>query len=202
MRRARRLTEPTAIADAKATAREVALAVREAAHAAGQGAARCAAGHALGLIGHLRGVSVISGYLPIRSEIDPQPLMFALHGLGFRLCVPVITARREPLRFREWAPGTKLERGAFGVSVPASGAWLEPEVMIVPCLAFDDHGHRLGYGGGFYDRSIAALRQHAEVRVAGLAYAAQRVAELPREPTDARMDVVITEDGVVEPAAG
>lgn len=165
-------------------------------HAAGAGAARRAAGHALNAIGALHGVRRVSGYLPIRSEIDPLPAMLALHGLGFTVCVPVIAARDRPLSFRTWTPGCALVRGKFGVEVPERGQVVEPEVLLVPLLAFDDRGCRLGYGGGFFDRTLAGLRALGRVQAFGFAYAGQQVARAPICATDAPLDGVVTETGL------
>jgi 5-formyltetrahydrofolate cyclo-ligase len=113
-----------------------------------------------------------------------------------RVCVPVIAGRGLPLRFREWRPGVALEPGPFRVLVPAEGDWLVPDLLIVPLLAFDDGLHRLGYGGGFYDRTLAALRAAGPVEAVGFAYAAQAAATLPLEPTDAALDRLVTEAGL------
>ena len=186
-------------AASKKSARAAAMAVRAAAHAAAPGAARLAAGYALEAIAALRGVAVVSGYLPVRREIDPIPAMLALVGLGIRVAVPVIGAREQPLGFREWTPGAATERGAFGVPVPVGGALLDPEVLLVPMLAFDRRGHRLGYGGGFYDRTIADLRARRPVAAIGFAYAAQEVPEVPDSQHDMQLDAIVTEQGVIRP---
>ena len=184
----------------KAAARRAALAARAAAHGAGAGAARLAAGHALEVIGHLRAVATVAGYLPIRSEIDPRPAMLALLGLGYRVAVPVIEGPERPLAFRLWSPEARTERGAFGVEVPVGGEAAEPEVLLVPLLAFDARGHRLGYGGGFYDRTIAGLRARGEIDAFGLAYAAQEIPAVPDAETDMRLDAIVTEAGILRPA--
>ena len=184
---------------AKAAARRSALAERAAAHAAGAGAARLAAGHVLELVGGLRGVATVAGYLPIRSEIDAMPAMLALAGLGYRLAVPLVAGPGRPLEFRSWSAGAATEAGAFGVPVPVAGEAVVPDVLLVPLLAFDAGGHRLGYGGGFYDRTLAALRAGAGVVAVGLAYAAQEVPAVPRAATDAVLDAVATEAGIRRP---
>jgi 5-formyltetrahydrofolate cyclo-ligase len=187
------------LAAEKQAARAAAFAAREAAHRDGPGAARQAAGHATELVGQLRDVAVVSAYLPIRTEIDPRPLMLALFGLGYQVCVPVIEGRGMPLRFRAWTPGTELITGPYGVPIPAAGDWLEPQVLVVPLVAFDDRAFRLGYGGGFYDRTIAGLRARGPVHAFGFAYSRQRVDAVPHEPTDAPLDGVITEMGLLRP---
>lgn len=176
----------------KTAARKAAAARRKAAHAQHRTAlAEALAGHLAGLSGH-----VIAGYLPIRTEADPLPAMTALHGAN-RIAVPVIAAPATPLEFREWHPGAVLTPGAFGVLIPEGGAALVPDVLIVPLLAFDGGLFRLGYGGGFYDRTLAALRAGGTVRAIGLAYAAQRATALPLEPTDLPLDEIVTEEGVL-----
>ena len=171
------------------------MAVRHAAAAAHPGAARIAAGYALAAIGHLRAVRAVAGYLPIRGELDPVPAMLALSGLGYPLCVPEIEAPGHPLRFRAWQPGAATEPGRYGVEVPVGAALVEPDVLLVPLLAFDPRGHRLGYGGGFYDRTIAALRARGEVTALGLAYAAQMLPNVPTADTDMHLDGIVTEQG-------
>jgi 5-formyltetrahydrofolate cyclo-ligase len=186
--------------EAKRAAREAAMAVRAAAHAAEPGAAGRVAELALAEIAGLRPVATVSGYLPIRHELDPMPAMLALAGLGYRLCVPVIEGRGRPLVFRAWSPGAATRRGPFGVEVPVDGETLEPDLLLVPMLAFDGRGHRLGYGGGYYDRTIAGLRARRPTHALGLAYAAQALPLVPDSETDMRLDAIVTEDGVVRPA--
>jgi 5-formyltetrahydrofolate cyclo-ligase len=178
------------------------LKARAVTHAAGAGAARLAAGHALEVIGHFRVARTVAGYLPIRSEIDPLPAMLALAGLGYQVCVPVVEGPERPLAFRSWTPGVATERGRFGVEVPVTGAPAEPDVLLVPLVAFDRRGHRLGYGGGFYDRTIAALRARREIQALGFAYAAQQVPAVPDSETDVQLDGIVTERGIVWTDAG
>jgi 5-formyltetrahydrofolate cyclo-ligase len=192
----------TPLLRSKAAARDAALKARVAAHAAHPGAPRLAAGHALEVIAQLRATRSVAGYLPIRNELDPLPAMLALAGLGYAVGVPVIVARDQPVVFRSWTPGVETERGAFGVEVPKTGAPVEPDVLLVPMLAFDRRGHRLGYGGGFYDRTIAALRSRREIHAFGFAYAAQELPVVPDSETDMRLDAIVTEEGVIWPADG
>ena len=181
----------------KAAARIAAATERSAAHAAAPGAPRRAAAHVLEIVAGLRGVAVVSGYLPIRHELDPLPAMRALVGLGLRVAVPVIVARGAPLAFHAWSPGVETVRGGFGVEVPVTGEVLEPDLLIVPLLAFDGRGHRLGYGGGYYDRTIAGLRGRRAVTAVGFAFAAQQLPEVPDSAHDMRLDAVVTERGVL-----
>jgi 5-formyltetrahydrofolate cyclo-ligase len=139
----------------------------------------------------------VAGYLPIRDEIDPRPALAALAEEGLAVCVPVIEGPGLPLRFVRWAPGDATRIGVFGVEVPLDGAPAEPDLLLVPLLAFDARGHRLGYGGGFYDRTIAALRARRRVVALGLAYAAQRVGLVPDAETDMRLDGIVTERGLL-----
>ena len=111
--------------------------------------------------------------------------------------MPVIEASARPLAFRTWRPGVATVAGPLGVEVPVEGEPAEPDVLLVPMLAFDGRGHRLGYGGGFYDRTIAGLRARGRVTAFGFAYAAQQVDEVPDGETDMRLDAVITEAGIL-----
>ena len=137
------------------------------------------------LIGAGRG-RVLAGYMPMRDEIDPLPFMAAWEG---PVCVPVVVGKGLPLVFRRWAPDARMVPGTFGTMVPAEDVPLVPDVLIVPLVAFTDTGDRLGYGGGFYDRTLAALPGADAV---GLAFAVQRVEALPLEPTDVRLRAVAT----------
>ncbi|MEZ5796709.1 MAG: 5-formyltetrahydrofolate cyclo-ligase [Paracoccaceae bacterium] len=175
--------------DNKHLARKAAFAARKRAFAAGQGQA---AELLADFLAPHRG-KVLAGYLPIRTEIDPLPAMAAHRS---PVGVPVIPGPAQALRFREWSPGCAMADGGFGTMIPAEGAWVEPAVLIVPILAFDARGFRLGYGGGFYDRTLEALRARAETIAVGFAFAAQEVDEVPIEPTDQRLDAIVTEQGV------
>ncbi|HET7410188.1 MAG TPA: 5-formyltetrahydrofolate cyclo-ligase, partial [Paracoccaceae bacterium] len=168
------------------------------AHASAPDAPQAARDHFLAAGLH-EGARTVSAYRRIRSELDPEPLMLALIERGCRLCVPVIEGTGLSLKFREWTPGVRMQSGPFGAQVPAEGAWLEPDLLIVPLLAFDACGRRLGYGGGFYDRTIPRLADAGPVRAVGFAYAAQQVDEVPVEETDRVLDAVITEAGLVRP---
>jgi len=189
--------------DLKSSARKAALAAREAAHATAHSGAKTANKtapanrHLLAAIGPARG-RIIAGFLPIRTEIDPLPAMAALHASGARICVPVMAGAGQPLDFREWTPDCPLIEGPFGVKIPAQGDWLVPDTLIVPLVAFDVHLNRLGYGGGFYDRSLERLRKAAPTRAIGFAYGAQELPLIPQEPTDQPLDALVTENGLTE----
>lgn len=188
---------PEVLAAAKQAARKSARAVRDAARRTTPGAPRLAASQALGVAGPLRNIGRVAGYLPIGSELDPRPLLLALHGLGVPLCMPVVVADGAPLAFLPWVPGTATARSAFGVEEPQEGDPVVPDLLLVPLLAFDLGGHRLGYGGGFYDRTLVALRAEGRPRALGYAYAAQQVGAVPADGRDARLDGIVTERGVI-----
>lgn len=142
---------------------------------------------------------VVSAYWPMVSEIDARPLMQDLHGRGHPIGLPVVIARGRPLVFRAWRPGDTLEPAGFGTRVPsADKPELEPRVLIVPLLAFDRAGYRLGYGGGFYDRTLARLRRAGQALAVGVGYAAQESAEVPRGADDQALDWVVTEAEAIE----
>ena len=140
----------------------------------------------------------VAGYVPIRSEIDPMPLLEACAKAGCATCLPTTPKPGEALIFRTWQIGAPLVAGLYGTSEPASDAPIRtPNLLLVPLLAFDRAGYRLGYGGGFYDRSLAGLRPHGVVAV-GIAYAGQEIPQVPRESHDAPLDGILTESGFLE----
>ena len=177
------------MSDPKAAARTAAFARRKAAFGAGQGQAA----ELLADVLTAHAGKALAGYMPMRTEIDPLPAMAAHQGL---VGVPVIMAAATPLKFREWAPGVAMVAGEFGALIPAEGAWVAPQVVIVPLLAFDARGYRLGYGGGFYDRTLQGLRAKGPVLAIGFAFAAQEVDEVPTDAFDQKLDMVVTEKGL------
>ncbi|MEX2520970.1 MAG: 5-formyltetrahydrofolate cyclo-ligase [Paracoccaceae bacterium] len=182
--------------------RRALFARRSVAHATKDDRAPAANARLTALIGAPAG-SIVAGYRPIRTEIDPTPTMSALHALGARLCVPVVVAPGEPLNFREWRPDAPMAAGPFGAEIPTEGEWLVPDVLIAPLLGWDRRGGRLGYGGGFYDRTLAQLRARGGARAGraiGFAYAAQEAPETPAGPFDQRLNAVVTENEVMEVA--
>ena len=184
--------EGSALEGRKAEARARAAARRDALE--GRGAAGPALRErVLGAIPVPEG-AVVSAYWPMRSEIDPRPLMAALHARGHGIGLPVMLGAGQPLIFRSWEPGLALVPGGYGTEVPGpERPELRPEVLLVPLLAFDRAGYRLGYGGGFYDRTLARLRAAGPALAVGLAHAGQEVAEVPRDAHDQRLDWIATE---------
>ena len=190
--------EPT-IADAKANLRAAARLRRREASAragerAGEGAGEAVARLFLEAVAAGAGC-VVSAYWPMGDELDVRPLLAALHGRGHPCCLPVVEGAGEPLVFRAWTPSTSLVPAPFGTSVPPDDApVMTPEVLIVPLLAFDVRGYRLGYGGGFYDRTLAALRAAGKPALAvGVAFEGQRADEVPVDGNDQRLDMLVTE---------
>lgn len=142
------------------------------------------------------GALTISVFHSFGSEVGTGPLMQALGARGHRLCLPVIVGRNKPLIFRRWRPGEPLEPGRFNIEVPLETApVVEPEVVLVPLLGFDAAGWRIGYGGGYYDRTLALLRRKSPVLAVGLAFAVQQLDDVPHAENDERIDGVLTEEG-------
>jgi 5-formyltetrahydrofolate cyclo-ligase len=137
--------------------------------------------------------AVVSGFWPIGKEIDIRPLLVALHTHGHRIVLPETPKRGNPLIFRLWQPGAAMVLEPFGTSRP-DGPVLAPDFLLVPLLAFDRSGHRIGYGAGYYDRTLAGLPGRYRL---GVAYAAQELDAVPAGPYDARLDAVATERGVI-----
>ena len=132
----------------------------------------------------------------MRSEFDPRPLMARLDEAGHSLALPVVVGNDQPLIFRAWKPGDLLVEGGFKVQVPPdTSPEVLPDVILVPLLAFDAEGYRLGYGGGFYDRTLSKAMLERQVVAVGLAFAAQGTETLPREDHDQKLNWIITEQG-------
>lgn len=167
------------------------------ARAAGEDAGRRAADHFLASV-TLAPEAVVSGYWPVGDEFDVRPTLERLHAAGHPCCLPVVVGKTKPLLFRRWEPGDTLVPAALGIPVPLPEAdELVPGALLVPMLAFDDAGYRLGYGGGFYDMTLEALRAAGTTPIAiGAAFAGQHVAAVPHDDKDERLDWILTEAGV------
>lgn len=190
------MTADPAIAAAKQAMREEMMERRDALTAAvRQAAAKEIAGIGLDFATPQPG-AFVSGYCAMRSELDPLPLMERLAAAGHPLALPVTPPKGNPLVFRCWKPGAELVEGGFGVCVPdKEAAEVEPDVLLVPLLAFDPEGYRLGYGAGFYDRTLAGLRARKSVTAIGIAYDEQEVENVPHDDYDQRLDWVLMPSG-------
>ena len=176
----------------KAAARKAAFARRKLAHERGDGAV---AGRLSEILAGHRGVP-LAGYMPMRTEIDPLAAMAEAAAWG-PVGVPVIEAMGQPLRFALWEPDAPMREGRFGARIPETEIPMVPQILIVPLVAFDSGGGRLGYGGGFYDRTLEGLRREGAVLAIGFAYDAQEAEDLPMEATDQPLDMVVTESRVL-----
>lgn len=180
--------------DQKKAARKAASAARKvAARNAGPDAAACLADTLMHAV-PLDDVAAVSGFLPIGSEIDVRPLLSGFLKRGVEICLPVVVGTELPLVFRRWREGDPMIEEAFGTRAPRPEApEVEPDLLLVPMLAFDRAGFRLGYGGGFYDRTLERLRAVKPVMAVGVAFAGQEVAYVPHDTLDQPLDWVVTE---------
>ncbi len=150
--------------------------------------------HLVGMIRHRFRGRVVAGYRSIGTEMSPACVMHQCHAMGWVLCVPAV--EEQDLVFGRWVPGMAMVHGQFGIEVPSRVDPVEPEVLIVPLLAYDRAGWRLGYGGGYYDRALARLRSIGSITAIGFAASAQQVEAVPHDGHDQRLDWVATETGV------
>jgi 5-formyltetrahydrofolate cyclo-ligase len=182
----------------KAVLRAEALARRETLPAAARAAAAEAIAARLFPVRVQQGM-IVSGFSPMKSEINPVPLMRKLADAGARLALPAIAGRGKPLVMRAWGFGEPLVSGQWGIREPAAEApEVAPDVLIVPLAAFDRAGHRIGYGAGYYDKTIKALRARKSVTAVGIAFAAQEIPHVPATEHDARLDLVLTENETID----
>jgi 5-formyltetrahydrofolate cyclo-ligase len=143
--------------------------------------------------------AIVSGFMPLKSEINPLPLMRKLADAGARLALPVVAGKGRPLTMRAFAFGDELASGVWGIREPKPDApQVFPDILLVPMLVFDRRGHRIGYGAGYYDMTITDLRARKSVLAVGIAFAAQEIAEVPITPHDARLDFVLTEREAID----
>jgi len=188
----------TSVEDSKATLRREAMARRDALPAETRGAAAEAIASRLFPL-PIKPGTIVSGFMPLKSEINPLPLMRKLAEQGARLALPMIAGRGKPLIMRAWEFGAPLDRGQWDIREPKpEAAAVEPDILLVPLLAFDRAGHRVGYGAGYYDLTITQLRARKPIMTVGLAFAAQEVPAVPATPRDARLDLVLTECEVID----
>jgi len=180
----------TTLIERKSETRKAAFARRKLAHA--QGTDAQAQQFLQEALSPYHGKS-IAGYMPIRTEVSPLPVMKEWQG---DVGVPVILAAGQPLEFHRWYADCTMTEGAFGAHIPADAQPMTPDVVVVPLVAFDLKGGRLGYGGGFYDRTLELLRANRPTIAIGFAYAGQEADELPLEPTDQPLDMMVTELGI------
>jgi 5-formyltetrahydrofolate cyclo-ligase len=189
------------IDDAKSRLAENMRAVRREAH---RGAGRDAAEAIRQSLGDARKQGlvidadyIVSGYWPIRDELDIRRLLTGLHEEGMVCALPLVEGPDRPLQFRRWRPGDILEQRPFGLSEPSIAApEMTPRIVLTPLLAVDPGGNRLGYGGGYYDRTLHELRQREPVTAVGICFEAQRVADVPHDRNDQPLDWIVTEKGV------
>ena len=143
--------------------------------------------------------AIVSGFMPLKSEINPLPLMRTLADAGAKLALPVVAGKGKPLTMRAFTFGDVLASGVWGIREPKPEApEVFPDILLVPLLAFDRSGQRIGYGAGYYDMTITALRARKSVAAVGIAFAAQEVAQVPSTPRDARLDLVLTEHEIID----
>jgi 5-formyltetrahydrofolate cyclo-ligase len=143
--------------------------------------------------------AIVSGFSPMKSEINPVPLMRRLADRGAKLALPVVAGRGRPLIMRAWSFGEKLGAGVWGIREPQADApEVLPDILIVPLAAFDRTGHRIGYGAGYFDMTLHRLRAVKSIVAIGLAFAAQEIPAVPATPRDARLDLVLTEREVID----
>ena len=143
--------------------------------------------------------AVVSGYSPMKSEFNPVPLMRKLADAGAKLALPVTPKRGDPLIMRAWVFGEELASGVWGIREPKPDApEVFPDIMLVPLAAFDRAGHRIGYGAGYYDMTIARIRAMKPVTAIGLAFAVQEIGKVPATPFDQQLDLVLTENEIID----
>ena len=180
----------------KAQLRAEALARRDALSPEVRAAGSLAAARTIAAIPELAQAPLVGAFWPIRSEIDPRPLMERLFARGQRVALPKVT--KQGLVFREWRAGEELVRGGFGLSEPRDDLPpVDPAALIVPLAAFDRVGQRIGYGAGYYDQAIERLSGHGPVLTVGIAFSVQEIARVPAEPHDRPLDHMVTEEGPV-----
>ena len=192
------MSQPDSISELKSIIRKDALLRRDALPAAERTkAAEAIAARAFPLA--IEPGEIVSGFSPLKTEINPIALMRKLADAGAQLALPVVAGKGKPLIMRAWRFGEPLASGVWGIREPkADAAEVAPDILLVPLLAFDRQGHRIGYGAGYYDMTIGKLRAMKPVVAVGIAYAAQEIGSVPVTPRDARLDLVLTEREIID----
>ncbi len=187
-----------AVTELKGALRREALARREALPAAERAAAAQTIAERAFPLAVPEGV-IVSGYSPMKSELNPVPLMRKLADAGAQLALPVVAGRGKPLTMRAWSFGEELASGVWGIREPkAEAPEVFPDILLVPLAAFDRNGHRIGYGAGYYDMTITRIRGMKPAYAVGIALAAQEIDKVPATPFDARLDLVLTEREIID----
>lgn len=194
-----RMNQSSPLAARKAQQRNTALARRDGLYRGVRArASRQACENLLEVVLELPATRPLAAFLATRSEIDPAHAVLRVQRRGQVVAMPVVAGRDRPLVFRRLRPGVATERGAFGIAVPPRRAQVVvPDIFIVPLAAFDRRGYRIGYGGGFYDRTLEEARQRRQVLAVGFAFACQEVGEVVRESFDQRLDMIVTEREII-----
>jgi len=192
------MTDLTETQSAKAQLRTAALALRDALPAAErQAAAEVIAARPFPVA--IKPGMLVAGFSPMKSEINPIPLLRKLADAGAQLALPAIAGRGHPLIMRAWKFGDPFKAGQWGIREPMPSArQVDPDILIVPLACFDRAGHRIGYGAGYYDMTINALRAKKKVVAIGIGFAAQEIPQVPATERDARLDLVLTEHEVID----
>jgi 5-formyltetrahydrofolate cyclo-ligase len=192
------MSDLTETQQVKAQLRAQALALRDALPAAVRAAAAAAiAGRAFPV--KIAAGMIVAGFSPMKTEINPIPLLRKLADAGASLALPAIAGRGHPLIMRAWHFGAPLASGQWGIREPTpEAAQVDPDILIVPLACFDRAGHRIGYGAGYYDMTINALRAKKPVIAIGIAFAAQEIPKVPATERDARLDLVLTERETID----
>lgn len=193
-----RMMQSAEVTEAKAALRLAALARRDALPASerASGAQTIAARTFPVAVPH---GAIVSGYSPMKSELNPIPLMRKFADAGAQLALPVVAGRGKPLTMRAWSFGEELASGVWGIREPKADApEVFPDILLVPLAAFDRHGHRIGYGAGYYDMTITRIRAMKPALAVGIAFAAQEIDRVPATSFDARLDLVLTEREVID----
>jgi 5-formyltetrahydrofolate cyclo-ligase len=188
----------TNITEQKSSLRDAALALRDALPPQQrQQAAEAIAARALPV--DVKPGAIVAGFMPMKTEVNPLPLLRKFAAAGARLALPCIAGRGKPLIMRAWDFGDPFKAGQWGIREPVPEApQVRPDILIVPLACFDRAGHRVGYGAGYYDMTIHALRAQKSIIAIGIAFAAQEIAEVPATEHDERLDLVLTEKKVIE----